>query len=165
METGLSNFHRIVVTIIKTTFQRLPPKIRPYRNYNKLYNHKFRETLVKKLSLANTWNNEISYFIDVLVRSLAKNSLLKKKYTRGNHFPFVKKIFSMATIHMSKLRHNFLRNRSNENEEKYSKQQNCSVYLLRRIKKTTTVIVMRKTLLITKSFKKRLPHYFRKKFY
>ena len=45
VETGLSDFHRIVVTMMKTIFQRLPPEIRTYRNYNKFYNHKFRETL------------------------------------------------------------------------------------------------------------------------
>ena len=54
VETGQSDFHRMVVTIIKTTLQRLPAKIRTYRNNNKLYHHKFRETLVKELSSTNT---------------------------------------------------------------------------------------------------------------
>ena len=35
VETGLPDFHRMIVTIMKTTFQRLSPKIRTYRNYNK----------------------------------------------------------------------------------------------------------------------------------
>ena len=54
-------------------------------NYNKFYNQKFRETLVKELSLANTWNNDIRNFIDVCVRSLDTHAPLQKKYTRGNH--------------------------------------------------------------------------------
>ena len=33
VETDLSNFHRMIVTVSKTTFQRLPPKIRNYRDY------------------------------------------------------------------------------------------------------------------------------------
>ena len=60
VETGLSDFHRMVVNIMKATFQRLPPKIRTCRNYNKFYNHKFREILAKELSLTNTWNNDVS---------------------------------------------------------------------------------------------------------
>ena len=87
--TGLPDFHSMVATIMKTTFQRLSLKIRTYRNYDKLDNLKFRETLVKDLSLTNTWNNDINNFIDICMRSLDKHEPLKKKYTRGNHFPFI----------------------------------------------------------------------------
>ena len=34
VETGLSDFHRMIVTVMKTSFQRLPPKIRHYRDYS-----------------------------------------------------------------------------------------------------------------------------------
>ena len=34
MEGGLSDFHRMIVTVMKTSFQRLPPKIRHYRDYS-----------------------------------------------------------------------------------------------------------------------------------
>ena len=64
----------------------------------------------------------------------------------------------------SKLRNNFLLNRSNENRKKYLKQRNYSVSLSRRIQRTITGILMRIILLI-KSFGKRLPHFFRTKFH
>ena len=32
-ETGLSDFHKLVVTILRTIFELLPPKIIKYRNY------------------------------------------------------------------------------------------------------------------------------------
>ena len=38
VETGLSDFHRIIVTILKNTFQRLPPKIRNYKSYSNFDN-------------------------------------------------------------------------------------------------------------------------------
>ena len=135
METGLSDFHRIIVTIMKITFERLPPKIRTYRNYNKFYNHKFRETLLKELSLTNTWNNSISNFIDISMRSLEKHAPLIKKYICGNHLRFMDKKSPKAIMHRSKLCNNFLRQRCNQNRQKYLKQQNCCVSLLRRIKK------------------------------
>ena len=67
--------------------------------------------------------------------SLEKHAPLKKKYIRGNHLLFMNKELSKAIMHRSKLRNNFLRHRSNENRQKYSKQQNYGVSLLRRIKK------------------------------
>ena len=56
-------------------------------------------------------------------------------------------------MHRSKLRNSFLPNRFDKNRKKYSKQRNYYVCLLRRIKKTTTAILMRKTLLIIMSWK------------
>lgn len=78
VEKGLSDFHRMVVTIMETTFQRLPPKITTYRNCNKFYNHKFQETLVEELSLKNTWNNDIRNYIDVYVRNPDKHESFKE---------------------------------------------------------------------------------------
>ena len=33
IETGLSDFHKMIVTVTKTTFQKLDPKIIYYRDY------------------------------------------------------------------------------------------------------------------------------------
>ena len=48
-ETGLSDFHRIIVTVMKTFFQRLPPKIGHYRDYSKYDNNVFRVSLFNEL--------------------------------------------------------------------------------------------------------------------
>ena len=83
METDLSDFHRMVVTVMTAIFQRLPPKIGTSRNYNKFYNLNFRETLVKEVSLTNTWNNDISNFIDICMRSLEKHVTLNSFMTEA----------------------------------------------------------------------------------
>ena len=72
---------------MKTTFQRSPPRIE--LTGITICNHKFRETLLKELSLTNTWNNDIRNFMDVCVRSLDKHAPLNKKYAQGNHLPFM----------------------------------------------------------------------------
>ena len=36
--TGLSDFHKMTVTVMKTTFQKLDPKIIHYRDYRKYCN-------------------------------------------------------------------------------------------------------------------------------
>ena len=107
VERDLSDIHKLVVTIMKTTFRRLPPKIRTYRN-----------------------------FIDICMRSLEKHAPLIKKYIRGNQLLLMNKELSKAIIHRSKLRNNFLRHRFLENRKKYSKQRNYCVSLLKRIKKS-----------------------------
>ena len=43
IETGLCDFHKIIVTVMKTTrFQKLDPKIIHYRDYRKYSNCSFR---------------------------------------------------------------------------------------------------------------------------
>ena len=42
IETGLSDFHKITVTVMKTTFQKLNSKITHYRDYRKYSNYSFR---------------------------------------------------------------------------------------------------------------------------
>ena len=46
VETGLPDFHRIIVTLIKSTFQKLMPRIIHYRIYKNFQNDKFREDLI-----------------------------------------------------------------------------------------------------------------------
>ena len=45
VETDLSNFHRMIVTVMKTSFPRSPPKIRHYRDYSNNDNNIFRASL------------------------------------------------------------------------------------------------------------------------
>ena len=54
IETGLSDFHQMVVSVKKTNFRKLKPKIVRSRKYNKFLNECFREDFIEALS-----NNEI----------------------------------------------------------------------------------------------------------
>ena len=42
-ETGLSDFHKMVVSVFKTSFKKQKPKIVTYRHYKRFDNEKFRE--------------------------------------------------------------------------------------------------------------------------
>ena len=53
VETSLSDFHRMIVTVMKTSFQWLPPKTRHYRDYSNYDNN----SLFNELS--NKWDGEI----------------------------------------------------------------------------------------------------------
>ena len=43
VETGLSHFHKIVVSVFKTRFKKQKPKIVIYRDYKRFDNEQFRE--------------------------------------------------------------------------------------------------------------------------
>ena len=48
METRLSDFHKMVVTKIKTTFRKLKPKIISYRKYENFSNDIYRDTSFRR---------------------------------------------------------------------------------------------------------------------
>ena len=135
VETGLSDFHRMIVTVMKTSLQWLPPKIRHYRDYSNYDNNMFRISLFNELSKLNIEVIDLNKFITVCIDTLNNHAPSKKKYIGGNHLPFMNKEFSKEIMHKTRPRNNFLRNNSNENKRKYFKQQNYCVSLLRKTKK------------------------------
>ena len=60
---------------------------------------------------------------------------MPKKHVRGNQMPFFDKELSRAIMTRTKLRNNFLQNKSEENRKLYAKQRNFCVSLLRNVKK------------------------------
>ena len=53
IETGLSDFHRMVLTVMKISYQKLSPKIIKYRDYRYFSNDRFRESLFQGISRIN----------------------------------------------------------------------------------------------------------------
>ena len=50
MTTGLSDFHKMVVTVMKTTFPKAKAKVIYYRDYKNFDLYKFRSDLREQLS-------------------------------------------------------------------------------------------------------------------
>ena len=70
-----------------------------------------------------------------VLNTLNKLAPFKRKYSRGNHLPFMNKKLSKAIMNRTRLRNKFLKNRTDENKRKYSKQRNYCVSLLRKTKR------------------------------
>ena len=45
IETGLSDFHRMTISVLKMHFRKLPPKVINYRDFKKFDNEKFMDSL------------------------------------------------------------------------------------------------------------------------
>ena len=134
IETGLSDFHKMTVSVMKTTFQKLKPKIVQYRDYTKFSNDEFRKKLVENLSLQNipTDRNGLEKFLQICINTLDQFAPRKKKYVRGNNMPFFNKALSSAHKKRTQLRNRFLKKRSYENKKLYTEQRNFCVSLLRK---------------------------------
>ena len=74
----------MVVTIMKTSFRKLKPKIINYRKYKKFLNDIFRDTLLEELSQVRINNDDDAFnkFLRIRRNTLDRISLRKKVHQR-----------------------------------------------------------------------------------
>ena len=97
IETGLSDLHKMIGAVMKTTYQKLHPKTTHYRDYNTFSNNNFSEHLLSALVMENLdTNNCLEKFFVVCVKTLNRLAPYKKRYLRGNNMPFMDKSLSRA---------------------------------------------------------------------
>ena len=92
IESGLSDFHKMVVTVLKTSFQKRSPTTIKYRNYSKFNDEYFRQDLSNEL-LLNCKLHNITYeeFKPIFMRVLNQHAPPKTKMIRANNAPFMNK--------------------------------------------------------------------------
>ena len=112
VNTGLSDFHVMIVTVLKTTFPKVKPKTLVYRDYSKFIQQDFRAELRAKIQVSNV-GSYVS-FEDIFLMVLNKHAPLKKKKIRANHKPYVTKQLRKAIMRRSYLENKFHKDRSIE---------------------------------------------------
>ena len=121
--TELSDFHKMILTVLKTTVQRVSPKEIIYRDYKHFEPNNFRSDLRKNLESINDYESFEQIFLSIL----NKHASLKKKVVRANHVPYMTKALRKAIMKHSALENKYLRNNTTENKIHYKKQKNfCS---------------------------------------
>ena len=137
---------------MKTTFRRMPAKIKNYRDYRHFDINIFRESILYELAKESVSNADLNKFIEICLKTLNNYAPSKKKYDRGNQMPFMNKDLSKAIMDRTRFRNKFLKNRNDENRKKYSKQRNYCVSLLRKTKKQYYGDLNEKNVLDNKKF-------------
>ena len=94
LETGLSDCHRMTVTVMKKYYKKLEPIKIQYRDYKSLDGNKFRNELKEKLTNLATLN--VDNFYKVFIELLDSHAPKKQKLVRGNNAPFMNNILSKA---------------------------------------------------------------------
>ena len=131
LETGISDHHKLIMSIFRSTFAKGNSKTFYYRCFKNFDDATFKETLTNRLA-----NTELSFdnFIAIFSETFNNFAPLKKKYLRYNNNSFMNKSLRKAIMTRSKLKNKFNLNRTSPNFEKYKKQRNICVDLLRKSK-------------------------------
>ena len=79
-ETGLSDHHHMIYTILKTKFETFEPKKLIYRNFKQFYNEQFKLNTCTSMSVVRTHADFENNFISILDKHAPK----KTKTLRGN---------------------------------------------------------------------------------
>ena len=125
-ETGLSDCHKLVATIFRSTFIKLPPKIIKYRSYKNFDKNKFCHELDQILIQGDLLKADDPYnkLTDIFSDTLERHAPLKSKTIRGNQAVFMNKGLSKAIMEKSRCRNKYLKHSSRENFLAYKKIKN-----------------------------------------
>ena len=94
-EADLSDFHRMVVTVMKATFKKILSRVIHNRDYKNFQIDRCRDELTPKLSNIVSENSiRLNEFLNICRDMLEQHVPCKQKYTHGNHLPFMKKTIS-----------------------------------------------------------------------
>ena len=133
LETGLSDFHKLTITVLKRYFKKKDPITINYRDLRSFDALKFRKDIQNQLEqigelsiddfkhvFTSTWNNHVPF---------------KKKVVRANNAPFMNRTLSKAFMHRSKLKNKYHKSPTVANKKSYTKHRNFCVSLLKKEKK------------------------------
>ena len=78
METGISDFHKMVITVLKIFYKKQKTKIIHYRNYKIFNANLLKEELNNELLSIDNNNAELVEFTNAVLSILDKHALIKK---------------------------------------------------------------------------------------
>ena len=139
IETGLSDYHKMILSFFRTHYVRLPPKKLEYRDYKNFDKDKFLFELDQELLKGEMYkggNDMSSTFTNVFRSVLDKHAPLKTKTLRGNQAPFMTKTLSKAIMTRSRLRSRYNKWPSRENFLDFKRAKNYCNNLNKKSKKT-----------------------------
>ena len=100
VSTGLSDFHKMIVTVMRTTFPKTEPLVVRYRDYSKYNSTDFGIDLGRRLrNVPDTYDAFERTFLD----TLDFHAPQKSKVIRANHKPYVTKEMRKAIMLRSRL--------------------------------------------------------------
>ena len=119
--TGLSDFYKMTITVLKSTFQKAKPKEVLYRNYRNFVENDFKSEL--KTQLEHTEIEEYEAFESIFLTVLNKHAPCKKKVVRANQQPYITKSLRKAIMRRSALEGKYYKHGSDDNKKAYRKQK------------------------------------------
>ena len=127
IETGLSDFHKMTITVMKIFYTKQKPKIIKYRKFKNFSNDAFVNDLLQSLAKCENHENlPFTSFKETANVALDIHAPMKQKYVRANQAPFMTKTLSKEIMKRSRLRNKYLHTKSDIDRKAYNKQRNYS---------------------------------------
>ena len=137
ISTGLSDFHKMPVTVLKTKFEKAKPKEITYRDYKKFDDEHFKRDL--RTSLSNGCH-DYREFEEIFLNILQKHAPLKKKLIRANQVPYMTKTLRKAIMRRSQLETKYHKTKTSDDQKTYKNKRILSVDYIKRRRRNSTKI-------------------------
>lgn len=127
IDTGLSDHHQLIHTMLKSTYIRQPPKNIVYRDYSNFDREVFQQDLEKSFNDNLNLNVDSSYYeiFEVIFEMvLNRHAPQKNKMIRGNEKPHMDKALKKAIMKRSQLKNVYKRSKCSSDWNAYKKQRN-----------------------------------------
>ena len=137
LETRLSDFHKMALTVMKVLYKRQKPTIMTYRSYTNFSNELFMADVQNRIFQVTSENNDLEFdvFKAVLNEAVQKYPPIKRRHIRENQAPVINKTINKEIMKRLQLRNKFLNTKSDIDRKTCNKQHNLCVSLIRREKK------------------------------
>ena len=88
ISTGLSGFHKRIISVLKSSFIKFKAREMNYRDYKNFITNSFREGLTLSLDRRNKGFDSFEY---TFMKTLIRHAPMKKKFVRANGVPYMTK--------------------------------------------------------------------------
>ena len=154
VETGLSDYHKMISTFFNACSSKLKTKIIYYKSYQKFNESDFLCSLNKANFdfFENDPNQNYNLLTDRSLGLANKHAPLKKKFVRGNNASFMNREFQKEIYVRSRLRNKHWVEPSAEHKAAYKKQKNKCVKIRRKSMRDIWTKVQKKVSKLIKVF-------------
>ena len=109
ISTGLSDFYKIIIIVLKFSFAKLKAGEMYYRDYKNFSTNSFRDDLTLSFDRINKGFDSSE---DTFMKTLDRHAPMKKKFVRTNEIPYMTKALRKEIMKRSVLESKYLKNKS-----------------------------------------------------
>ena len=129
-ETGMSDYHGLVITVMRSHLPRLKPKVIKYRSYKKFDAKNFlSDVKVAKFDVVDDPEQAYDNLTCTFRKLVDKHAPLKTKVLRGNSAPFMTRELKKGIYTRTRLKKRYNKNPTKENKVSFKRQRNKCVAL------------------------------------
>ena len=107
IESGLSDFHKLTVSVLKSSYRKRPPKVIRYRDYSNYSCINFRNHILSFLDSIDVFYGSNDSYFNIVSEILDFHAPIKLKYVRANDQPFMNSTLRKEHMKRTRLRNKY----------------------------------------------------------